>query len=96
MSGKKIFQNIIDTNTQNFASGTHNKIKISEEAVKEGIYLVTRVGYYPAQGVVDTGFENYFDRGTFDKYCTPYMAFDHPSFNDPLNQIKIYKCKESK
>ena len=96
MSKKQIFNNIIDTNTQNFAAGTQDKDKISNEAVKGGIYLVARVGYYPEQNIVDTGFEGYFDKEIFKKYCTNYKSFERPSWGDPLNQITIYHCKENK
>ena len=96
MSNRQIFNNIIDTNTQNFAAGTQDKDKISNEAVRSGIYLVARVGYYPEQNIVDTGFEGYFDKEIFKKYCTNYKSFERPSWNDPLNQITIYRCKENK
>ena len=63
MSGRKIFDNVIDTNTQNFAAGTHNLKLISENAAQVGIYLVARTAEYPDQNIHNTGFEGYFDEG---------------------------------
>jgi len=92
MSDKQIFNNIIDTNTQNFAAGTHNLNLISENAVKNGIYLVARVANYPEQNIHDTGFEGYFNKEVFDNSCKLYKAFDRNVPDDPLNQVAIYKC----
>jgi hypothetical protein len=92
MADRPIFENIIDTNTQNFAAGTHNRDEISREAVKNGIYLVARVADYPDQNIMDTGFENYFNSDIFKTSCTTYRKFPRPSPDDPLNDIAIYRC----
>mgnify|MGYP001566575500 CR=1 FL=1 len=92
MSGKKIFDNVMDTSVQNFASGGQNLSLISEKAAKSGVYLVTRVANYPEQNIKDTGFEGYFDKKVFDSSCALYKSFDRISPDDPLNQVAIYKC----
>lgn len=63
MAGRHIFANIIDTNTQNFAAGTHDKASISERAVENGIYLITRDSELL-----------YFDTSLFEQFCTPYRS----------------------
>ncbi len=92
LSGREIFENKIDTNTQNFASGTHNKNEISKNAIENGVYLVARVGEYPEQNIHDTGFELYFDINVFKSACTKYKSFERKSSNDYLNEIAIYRC----
>jgi hypothetical protein len=92
MSGRTIFENKIDTNTQNFVAGTQNKTEISKNAVKNGIYLVARVGEYPDLNIHDTGFELYFDTDTFKAFCTKYKSFDRPNLTDNLNKVTIYRC----
>lgn len=92
MSGKKIFNNMIDTSVQHFASGAQNLNLISEEAAESGIYLVTRVANYPDQNIQNTGFEGYFNKDIFDSSCKLYKAFNRDVPDDPLNQVAIYKC----
>lgn len=92
LSDKIIFNNIIDTNTQNFGSGAQNLDLVSKSAVQNGIYLVARVANYPEQKIQDTGFEGYFDRKMFDASCKLFKSFDRPTPGDPLNQVAIYKC----
>jgi len=92
MSNRKIFENVIDTNTQNFASGTHNRNEISKRAVENGIYLIARVGEYPEQNIHNTGFEAYFDSDIFKSACTKFKSFPRPNLGDNLNEIAIYKC----
>ncbi|MFZ2769994.1 MAG: glycosyltransferase family 39 protein [Minisyncoccia bacterium] len=93
LANKNIAQNIIDTNTQNFASGTHNRDKISKEVVKDGVYLIARVGEYPEQNIHDTGFENYFSEKIFKDTCTKYKSFKRTNTVDELNEVAIYRCK---
>ncbi|MHB0977820.1 MAG: ArnT family glycosyltransferase [Minisyncoccota bacterium] len=92
LSGREIFENKIDTNTQNFASGTHNKDEISKNAASQGIYLLARVGEYPEQNIHDTGFEPYFDAKIFKSTCSKLKSFPRPTPNDNLNEIAIYHC----
>ena len=92
MSGKKIFNNVIDTNVQNFASGAQNLGLVSSKAAKSGIYLVARIANYPEQNIKNVGFEGYFDKKIFDSSCKLYKTFERISPDDPLNQVTIYKC----
>lgn len=64
MSSRQLFRNIIDTNTQNFASGTHDRSTISNEAVENGIYLVAEGEPYL-----------YFDNAIFKTSCSLYKSF---------------------
>ena len=92
LSGRKIFDDVIDTNTQNFLTGAENLDQISENAVKSGIYLVARVANYPDQNIHDTGYEGYFEENIFKSSCKLYKSFDRTTPDDPLNQVAIYKC----
>lgn len=92
LSGRTIFDNKIDTNTQNFAAGTHNRTEISKNAVAHGIYLIARVGEYQKQNIHDTGFEAYFDSEIFKTSCTKFKSFPRPNSNDNLNEVAIYRC----
>ncbi len=92
LSGRVIFDNKIDTNTQNFAAGTHNRTEISKNAVAHGVYLIARVGEYPEQNIHDTGFEAYFDSEIFKTSCTKFKSFPRPNLDDNLNEIAIYRC----
>lgn len=92
LSGRKIFNNIIDTNIQNFVTKAQNLELISKNAAESGIYFVARVANYPEQNIHDTGFEGYFDKKVFDSSCALYKSFDRISPNDPLNQVAIYRC----
>lgn len=65
IADKPVFDNIIDTNTQNFAAGTHDRDTISLKAVENGIYLITHEDNLL-----------YFDQDLFDRYCTLYKSFD--------------------
>jgi hypothetical protein len=91
IANKSIFQNVIDTNTQNFGSEALNIQNISDSAIKNGVYLVARIADYPEQGVTDTGYEAYFYKKDFSS-CTRYKTFRRPSPGDALNDVVIYKC----
>ena len=95
MSGRQIFDNMIDTSIQHFASGAQDMNALSEKAAENGIYFVARVANYPDQNIHDTGFEEYFDKKVFDSSCKLYKAFDRSVPDDPLNQVAIYKCSAS-
>ena len=92
ISGKPIFNNIIDSNTQSFASGAQSRNEISKQAVKNGIYLVSRVAEYPDLGIKDFGYEGYFDPVIFRSSCTLYKSFDRELKFEQLNKINIYSC----
>ncbi len=90
---RNLFNNYIDTNTQNFAALTLDKTQVSEEAVTKGIYLVTKVADYPDYGIAIQGFEEYFDRRLFDRYCKLYESFPSTA-GDAYNKVNIYSCKK--
>jgi hypothetical protein len=92
MADRPIFENVIDTNTQNFAAGTHDIKNISGDIQKKGSYLVARIADYPAQGITDTGYENYFSKAVFKSSCTRFKTFPRPNTLDQLNDVVIYKC----
>lgn len=92
MADRKIFQNVIDTNTQNFAAGTHNRKDISEDLQKSGAYLIARIADYPKQNIKDKGFEEYFEQRVFESACSRFKTFPRPNSLDVLNDIVIYKC----
>ncbi|MDB5194578.1 MAG: hypothetical protein JWN50_592 [Parcubacteria group bacterium] len=92
MADRPIFENIIDTNTQNFAAGTHNLKNISADIQKSGAYLISRIADYPDQGVTDIGYESYFDPNVFTSSCTKFKAFTRPNPADLLNDVTIYTC----
>ena len=92
MSGRKIFDNVIDTNTQNFAAGSQDLGQVSKKAVENGVYLVARVADYPNQNVSGVGFEGYFDAKIWKDSCQLYRSFDRTSPGDPLNKVVIYRC----
>jgi hypothetical protein len=94
-SGRKIFNNVIDTNTQNFAAGTHNLNQISQDAVRNGIYLVARIADYPDQNIRDTGFEGYFSPEIFKSSCVTYKDFARPSTDSSSNKVVIYRCSKN-
>ncbi|MCR4334785.1 MAG: glycosyltransferase family 39 protein [Patescibacteria group bacterium] len=94
ISGKEIFDNAIDTNTQSFASGAQDLGVMSQDAVEHGVYFVARIANYPKQNITDTGFEGYFDRKIFESSCVLYKSFDRTSPDTLLNQVAIYKCKK--
>lgn len=93
LSGRDIFKNYYDTNPISFWNGRLDKTKISNEAVDNGVYLVSRISYYPQYGIDQTGFEEYFDKSLFTKYCKPALVFASTS-NENDNYLAIYKCKK--
>jgi hypothetical protein len=90
-SGKKLFGNYIDTNSQVFAAGTLDKQRVSEEVVKSGVYLVARITDLPEYEIKDEGFEGYFSKEVFDKYCHRLKFFSSTS-QEADNYIGIYDC----
>lgn len=92
ISGKKIFGNFIDTNTQVFAARTLDVEKVSLDAARSGVYLAARITDLPEQGIRETGFEGYFSREVFDKYCSKLKFFPSTG-NEADNYIGIYDCR---
>ena len=94
IADRPIFGNYIDTNTQNFAALTLDKEKISNEAVEKGVYLVAKVADYPPQYSIPLqGYELYFDKDLFERYCTLYESFPSTA-GDAYNKVNIYRCKK--
>jgi hypothetical protein len=92
LSDKKLFDNHIDTNGQVFAAGTLNIEKVSTAAANRGVYLLARISDYPELGIEETGFEAYFSRTIFDKFCTRVKLFPSTS-NETDNYIGVYNCQ---
>ncbi len=92
LSGRKLFGNYIDTNTQVFSAGTLDLTTVSRSAVGAGVYLIARISDYPELGIKPTGFEGYFSRTEFDQFCQPLKMFTSTS-NENDNYIGIYDCK---
>jgi hypothetical protein len=93
MSGKPIFANIIDTNTQAFASGGQNLAEISRQAVATGVYLLAKITDLPQYGIKDFGFEGYFEKSVFEKSCGRVLQFPSTS-GEQDNVIAVYECKK--
>jgi hypothetical protein len=93
LSGRKLFKNYIDTNGQAFASGGQNLQKASQDAAKNGVILIARITDLPEYNIKDFGYEAYFAKDVFTKYCTRTKTFPSTS-NDQDNFIVLYKCQE--
>lgn len=93
ITNRKIFDNYIDTNIQVFASGALNKSSVSKQAIEQGILLLARITDRPDIGIRDSGYQGYFDKTIFQKYCKRIKTF--PSTSDEAdNHIVVYKCKK--
>lgn len=92
LSERKLFNNLIDTNGQVFASGALDKKKISEEAVNKGVFLIARITDLPEHKILDFGYQSYFDEEIFRKYCSRVKEFSSTSKEDD-NKIIIYRCQ---
>lgn len=86
-----LFNNYIDTNAQIFGSGALDKKQVSQEAVEEGVYLLTKVADVPQNADVDTGYEGYFDKSIFDKYCRR-LRIIHGTDAELFNDVAVYEC----
>jgi hypothetical protein len=91
LSERKLFNNYIDTNGQAFASGGQNLQKVSQDAAKAGVVLIARIIDLPEYNIKDFGYEAYFAKDVFEKYCQRMKAFPSAS-NDQYNFIVLYKC----
>jgi hypothetical protein len=69
LSGKRLWENYIDTNTQTFASGAQDKELISRLAASEGVYLVTKALQNPLTEEWVPVFEGYFSTQVFETAC---------------------------
>jgi len=93
-SGRPIFHVYIDTNVQVFRAGIQNINKISNEAVSEGVYLLTRATVLSEDGKKDEGYEEYFDASLFKKYCTRVAAFSARTPDEGDVGLAMYRCKK--
>jgi hypothetical protein len=97
MADRKLFENMIDTNTQVFSAKTIDVKKLSERAVEKGIYLIAKTDDYPEYKIYDFGFEGFFDKDVFKNSCSEIKRF--PVFYDmdgsetSRSKIGVYLCK---
>ena len=94
-SGRKIFGNIIDTNTQVFAAKTLDIEKISESASEKGIYLLTHDTVIPELRIDHTEYESFFSKEVFEKRCKLVKRFSNPSELEYSNYVGIHLCAKS-
>ncbi len=92
MSGRNLFNNYIDTNTQAFASGGQDLGEASASAVRHGVYLLGRVTDLPQFGIKDFGMDGYFSPGLLQRYCQAAAKLPSTS-GEQDNFIGIYRCK---
>lgn len=95
LADRKIFKNHIDTNTQVFAARTADLNSISQTAAEQGVYLIAGIVDLPQYGIKEQGFEGYFSREVFDRYCSPLKKFEHSASESVDNFIGVYFCKKS-
>lgn len=95
ITGKPMFENIIDTNPRVFDSKALNVQQVSTRAAERGIYFIARTIYRPELKIENVGFEGYFDRAVFDKHCKLLKTFPGPEL-EQYNQISIYRCEVNK
>lgn len=91
LSNRKIFENTIDTNTQTFASGVHDKATISQRAVSTGIYLAVRTTQDPFAGKMMYLYNGYFSQTVFEKSCKLLLEDTEQAQTD--NGVAIFFCK---
>lgn len=92
-SGKRIFDNHIDTNTQVFAAQSEDLEAISNAAAEHGVYLIARIADYPQYGITDQGYEGYFSETVFKESCESIKKFNSASIG-VNNMIGVYWCKK--
>ncbi len=92
-SKTSIFGNYIDTNTQTFASGTHDKTIMSKQAVESGVLLLGRIWHGKGKATEAQAVRGYFDAQSFIRYCTLQKTFPDTG-NSTTNAIGIYFCKK--
>jgi hypothetical protein len=91
-SGRKLFDNQIDTNTQAFASGALNLQEVSEKAAEHGVYLLAEISDYPQYNIEDFGYQGYFSQDIFQKYCERLKDFP-VAYSD--QKVAVYWCKNN-
>lgn len=93
-SGRKLFDNQIDTNTQAFSSGALSLEEISRRAAAKGVFLLARITDRPEYGITDSGYEGFFSRDVFGESCRRLKVFPSTS-NESDNLIVIFRCKSN-
>ena len=91
-SERKIFGNIIDTNTQVFAAKTLDIEKISKSAAERGIYLLTHDTVIPELNIDHAEYERFFSKAVFEKRCKLVKRFSNPSKLEYANYVGLYLC----
>ena len=91
LSDKKLFNNIVDTNSQVFAAHTLDLEQTSKAAVAEGVYLIARITDLPEYNIRDVGYEGYFSPEVFAQNCHK-LKFFASSSNEQDNYIGVYDC----
>ncbi len=94
LSGRKLFNNYIDTNAQIFATNTLDLEQVSNEAADKGVYLIGRLADHPELGIQNYGSEGYFAKDVFEKYCKEIKDFPNGN-QELLNKIVIFKCSKN-
>ncbi len=90
----KIFDNQIDTNTQLFESKALDKDRISQQAMEQGIYLITQVADIPQNNNIDSGHSKIFSDQIFQKSCQRLKIFKGNQ-QELVNDIAVYRCQDS-
>lgn len=93
LSDRRIFENYIDTNTQTFASSAHDLETVSQEAVKQGVYLFTRVQTTGRSPEFFYNYSRYFSQELFEKHCT-LLGQDSPPLGSN-DGVAVFFCKSS-
>lgn len=92
LSNRNLFDNQIDTNVQVFASGVQDLKLVSQKAVNRGVYLVSRITDFPEYGIKDFGYEGFFAKELFEKYCKRQKTFPD-TIERPNGLVAIYFCR---
>lgn len=92
LSNRSLFDNQIDTNVQVFASGAQDLKLVSQKAVNRGVYLVSRITDFPEYGIKDFGYEGFFAKELFEKYCKRQKTFPD-TIERPNGLVAIYFCR---
>lgn len=89
LSHRTVFENIIDSNTQTFASGAQDKAKVTEQALAQGVYVINRGGQLRSGEVVEQAV-TFFEQKSFDERCHLILQ-EHITTAD-LDWLLISSC----
>ncbi|KUK79118.1 MAG: hypothetical protein XD95_0601 [Microgenomates bacterium 39_7] len=92
MTNNNLFDNYIDTNSQIFASGVLDKKEVSQQAAKQGVYLLSKVTNMEINANLDSGYEGYFDSEVFEEACERLTIIDGPK-REFFSDVAIYRCQ---